>query len=177
MWMTVSVLCVLRHFSHIQLFVTLWTVAQQAPLFMGFFRHEYWRGCHALFQGIFPTQGSNLHLLHCRHILYCWATREAWITVYRNYYGWCRRLRFKSDPSQEVISFSKSLRPPGCWPRHGAIAKAQLFEPQIDLSSVLHLPPNTCIMTLSKWLSLRCHWTSQCPWKVSVHSGWHVVDP
>ena len=27
-------------------------------------------GCHALFQGIFPTQGSNLGLLHCRQILY-----------------------------------------------------------------------------------------------------------
>ena len=23
-------------------------------------------GCHALLQGILPTQGSNLHLLHCR---------------------------------------------------------------------------------------------------------------
>ena len=33
--------------------------------------------CRALFQGIFPTQGSNLHLLwllHCRQILYFWAT-------------------------------------------------------------------------------------------------------
>ena len=31
--------------------------------------------CHALLQGIFPTQGSNpclLWLLHCRRILYCW---------------------------------------------------------------------------------------------------------
>ena len=28
-------------------------------------------GCHALLQGIFPTQGSNLGLLHCRWILYC----------------------------------------------------------------------------------------------------------
>ena len=27
-------------------------------------------GCHALLQGIFPTQGSNLHLLPCRQILY-----------------------------------------------------------------------------------------------------------
>ena len=34
-------------------------------------------GCHALFQEIFPTQGSNLHLLHCRQILYHWATRKA----------------------------------------------------------------------------------------------------
>ena len=27
-------------------------------------------GCHALFRGIFPTQGLNLVLLHCRWILY-----------------------------------------------------------------------------------------------------------
>ena len=27
-------------------------------------------GCHALLQGIFPTQGSNPDLLHCRRILY-----------------------------------------------------------------------------------------------------------
>ena len=37
-------------------------------------------GGHALLQGIFVTQGLNwwlLHLLHCRWILYNWATREA----------------------------------------------------------------------------------------------------
>ena len=28
-------------------------------------------GCHDLLQGIFPTQGSNLNLLHCRCFLYC----------------------------------------------------------------------------------------------------------
>ena len=28
-------------------------------------------GCHALCQGIFPTQGSNPGLPHCRWILYC----------------------------------------------------------------------------------------------------------
>ena len=33
-------------------------------------------GCHSLFQGIFPTQGLNLGLLHCRQILYCWAIKE-----------------------------------------------------------------------------------------------------
>ena len=27
--------------------------------------------CHFLLQGIFPTQGSNLGLLHCRQMLYC----------------------------------------------------------------------------------------------------------
>ena len=30
--------------SHIQLFVTLWTVAHQAPLSMGFSKQEYWSG-------------------------------------------------------------------------------------------------------------------------------------
>ena len=28
-------------------------------------------GCHALLQGIFPTQGLNSGLTHCRRILYC----------------------------------------------------------------------------------------------------------
>ena len=32
-------------------------------------------GCHALLQGVCLTQGSNLSLLHCRQILYRWATK------------------------------------------------------------------------------------------------------
>ena len=34
-------------------------------------------GCHFLLQGIFLTHGSNPCPLHCRWILYCWASREA----------------------------------------------------------------------------------------------------
>ena len=49
--------------SHVKLFAIPWTVAPQAPLSMGFSRQEYWVGCHALLQGIFPTQGSNTCLL------------------------------------------------------------------------------------------------------------------
>ena len=33
-----------RCFSHVRLFATLWTVAYQAPLSMGFSRQEYWSG-------------------------------------------------------------------------------------------------------------------------------------
>ena len=40
--MPVSCACVLSHFTHVRLFVTLWTVACQAPLSMGFSRQEYW---------------------------------------------------------------------------------------------------------------------------------------
>ena len=36
--------CVLSCFSHVRLFATLWTVARQAPLSMGFPRQEYWSG-------------------------------------------------------------------------------------------------------------------------------------
>ena len=34
-------------------------------------------GCHLLRQRIFPTQGSNPHLLHCRWILYYGATGKS----------------------------------------------------------------------------------------------------
>ena len=37
--------------SRVRLFETLWTIAHQAPLFMGFSRQEYWVGCHFLLQG------------------------------------------------------------------------------------------------------------------------------
>ena len=33
---------VVSHFSHVQLYVTLWTGAPWAPLSMGFSRQEYW---------------------------------------------------------------------------------------------------------------------------------------
>ena len=44
-------------------------------------------GCHAHLQGIFLIQGSNPHLLwllHCRRVLYHWATREARCVVLEN---------------------------------------------------------------------------------------------
>ena len=44
--------------------VTLWTVAYQAPLSMGFSKQEHWSGLHFLLQRIFLTQESNLRLLH-----------------------------------------------------------------------------------------------------------------
>ena len=55
--------CVLSRFSWVKLCATLWTKAYQAPLSMGFSRQEYWSGCPAFLQGIFPTQGLNPHLL------------------------------------------------------------------------------------------------------------------
>ena len=75
--------CCAWSLSRVQLFVTPWTVACQAPLSMGILHgQEYcpWTvfsmdkntgvGCHAFLQCIFPTQGSNPGLPHCRQILY-----------------------------------------------------------------------------------------------------------
>ena len=58
--------------SCVQLFVTPWTVVCQDTLSMGFSSQEYCcqMGCHSLLQGIFPTQGLDPGLLHCRQILY-----------------------------------------------------------------------------------------------------------
>ena len=35
-------------FSRVQLLATPWTAADKTPLSMGFFRQEYWSGCHCL---------------------------------------------------------------------------------------------------------------------------------
>ena len=75
-------LCVCMHtcvLSHVQLFVTLWTVAFQAPLSLGFSQQEYWSGLpfprdlHD--PGIEPT--SPIFSCIGRQILYHWATWEA----------------------------------------------------------------------------------------------------
>ena len=53
-WICVCVL------SRIWLSVTPWTVVCQAPLSMEFSRQDSGAGCHALLQGIFPTQGLGI---------------------------------------------------------------------------------------------------------------------
>ena len=96
--------CVLSCLSQTWLFATLWTIAHQSPLSLGFSRKEYWSGevsCCALLQGIFPTQGGNPHLIHLLHwqvgslplvppgawFLYNKATRRGW-KKYRKSWRW-----------------------------------------------------------------------------------------
>ena len=79
MWLLLS--C----FSCVQLFVTSWTVARQAPLSMQFSRQQDCRGLPLLLQGIFLTQdqtwvssnsctaGSSLPLSH-------WGSPQMWFT-------------------------------------------------------------------------------------------------
>ena len=46
-----------RRVSHVQLFVTLWTIAHQAPLSLGFCRQEYWSGLSCLPPWDLPDPG------------------------------------------------------------------------------------------------------------------------
>ena len=46
-----------KSLSRVRLFVTPWTVAQQAPLSMGFSRQEYWSGFPFPFPGDLPDPG------------------------------------------------------------------------------------------------------------------------
>ena len=62
--------CVLSRFSYVQLFETLWTIACQAPLSVGFSRQESWSGVPCpppgdlLNPGIEPSLCLSLCLLH-----------------------------------------------------------------------------------------------------------------
>ena len=66
--------CVLSHFSHVQLFAILWTVAHQDPMSTGFSRQEYSSGLPCPPPGDLSGLGPKpnlLQLLHCRRLLYC----------------------------------------------------------------------------------------------------------
>ena len=59
-------------------------IAHQAPLSIGFFWQEYWSGLPFPLPGNLPDPGiepESLYILHCRRILYCRATGEAFSTI------------------------------------------------------------------------------------------------
>ena len=67
-------------------------------------------GCHFLLQGIFPTQGSNPGLLHCRQILYRLSykigkTIEAWDVSWKN--DLLDKLREENDRSGGTLTCHK----------------------------------------------------------------------
>ena len=55
-----DLLLLLSRFSHVRVFVTLWTVTCQVPLSMGFSRQEYWNGLPCPPPGNLPDPGIKL---------------------------------------------------------------------------------------------------------------------
>ena len=54
-----NTLCMLSRFSCVWLFTTLWTIAHQAPLPMGFSGQEYWSGLPCPSPGDLPNPGTE----------------------------------------------------------------------------------------------------------------------
>ena len=99
--------------SHVRLFATPWIAALQVPLSTGSSGKNTGVGCHALLQGLFPAQGLNLHflhLLHCRGILYHWATGEALETVRRFLF-----LGLQTQTTKRVFCFSFGFAGSSVW--------------------------------------------------------------
>ena len=51
--------CLVIKLSHVQLFVTLWTVAHHTPLSMKFSRQEFWSGLSCPSPGDRPNPGTE----------------------------------------------------------------------------------------------------------------------
>ena len=76
----------LSHFSCVQLFATLWTVARQAPLSMGFSRQEYWSGFPCRPPGDLPNPGIEPLSLTSP------ALAGKFFTIRVTWAGWCHSL-------------------------------------------------------------------------------------
>ena len=91
--------CMLSHFSHVWLFVTLWSVACQASLSMGFSRHGYWSGLPCPPSGDLPASGINLRLLSPALAGRFFITSTTWASVYKYLFECMRAKSLQSCPS------------------------------------------------------------------------------
>ena len=69
---------VLSHFSRVRLFVNPWTVADQAPLSMGFSRQEYGSGLPFLTPGDLPHPGIEPRSLSSHALAGRFFTTSTW---------------------------------------------------------------------------------------------------
>ena len=73
----------LSRFGHVQLFATLWTVALQAPLSMGFSRQEYWSGLPFASPGDLPgLEIKPISLVSPVLAGWFFTTRATWEALY-----------------------------------------------------------------------------------------------
>ena len=112
---------------------------------MKFSRPEYWSDSHSLLQGIFPTQGLNPGLPHCRQILY--------------------QLSHKGSPRiLEWVAYPFSSR--SSWPRNSAGVSC--------IAGGFFTNWATREVGLRWWRSINPNWHRSallCPWReeISLH--------
>ena len=95
-------------------------------------------GCHYLLQSIFPTQGLNLGLVHCRRILYQLSHQE------------CCYLHLSVIPSchghQKILPLPwGNSRKTNCFPMEFLILLQFLFSQKLNVSSLKILPSSTAL--------------------------------
>ena len=111
----------LSHFSHLRLFVTLWTVAHQAPLSMGFSREVYWSGLSCPPPGDHSDPGIEMEFPMSPTLAGRFSTTSAtWkarLQLSNSYLIWViwskesqgRRAEFEtSDPAFQLRAFQES---------------------------------------------------------------------
>ena len=69
-------------FSHVQLFVTLWTISRQASQSMGFSRQEYWNGLPCTPPGDLPDPGIEPVFLTSTLADGFFTTSSIWEAIY-----------------------------------------------------------------------------------------------
>ena len=93
--------CLWSHFSCVWLFVTPWTIACQALCPWDSPGKNTGVGCRALLQGIFLTQGSNLHLLCLLPAGRLFTTSTTWEILHWNH---CKALALFDDPRVPLLT-------------------------------------------------------------------------
>ena len=69
------------HFSCVSFFTTIWTIARQGPLFMGFFRQEYWSQLLCPRPGDLSNPGIELASLLSSVLVGVFFTTAIWAVV------------------------------------------------------------------------------------------------
>ena len=151
-------------------------IACQAPLSMGVSRQENWSELPCPPPGDLPHQGSKSDLLHCRQILYCWATRETLILILNSmnrgskliYSTFSKFHLVENSCPETVMKFKRSRddgSPWGIWSLVEASIKVSPFraetgyfinEPKavtINLTKILWIESFCWIILFNNWSS------------------------
>ena len=120
----------------------------------GFSRQYTGMGCHALLQGIFPTQGSYPGLLHCRQILYQLSHQGSPHSVYK--------LPKSLARSQLCLYRTDSKTKAQMAKRHTKRCSALLIIREIQIKTTLR-----CHLTPVRMVIIK-HTTSKC-WRALAH--------
>ena len=104
----------MKSLSRVRLFVTPWTVAYHTRLLCpwNFPGNSTGVDCHFLLQGIFPNQGLNPGLPHCRQTPYCEPPGKPQSQVKYSKSGWGKL------KTSDLMLLSKYKREPEAWNKH-----------------------------------------------------------